>query len=37
MEEDPEWQAYRGVVLEEDTVIDMENQILKPAPFFVPR
>jgi hypothetical protein len=37
MESDPEWQAYRRVALEEDTLIDMDNQILKPAPFFVPR
>jgi hypothetical protein len=37
MEADPEWQAYRRVALEEDTLVDMENQILKPAPFFVPR
>ena len=37
MEADPEWLAYRRVALEEDTIIDMENQILKPVPFFVPR
>ena len=37
MEAYPEWQAYRRVALEEDTLIDMENQILKPVPFFVPR
>lgn len=37
MEADPEWQAYRSVALEEDTLIDMENQILKPVAFFVPR
>jgi NIPSNAP len=37
MEADREWQAYRRIALEEDTLIDMENQILKPAPFFVPR
>jgi len=37
MEADPEWQAYRRVALEEDTLIDMENHILKPVPFFVPR
>lgn len=37
MEADPEWQAYRRIALEEDTLIDMENQILKPVPFFVPR
>src|SRR5258708_40157600 len=37
MEADPEWQAYRRVGLEEDTLVDMENQILKPVPFFVPR
>ena len=37
MEADPEWQAYRRVALEEDTLIDMENHILKPVSFFVPR
>jgi len=37
MEADPEWQAYRRVALEEDTLVDMEDQILKPAPFFTPR
>jgi hypothetical protein len=37
MEADSEWQAYRRVALEEDTLIDMENQILKPVSFFVPR
>ncbi|WP_338076359.1 NIPSNAP family protein [Bradyrhizobium erythrophlei] len=37
MEADPEWQAYRRVALEEDTLVDMENQILKPVSFFVPR
>src|SRR6202023_4382684 len=37
MEADPEWQAYRRVALEEDTLIDMENQILKPVSFFAPR
>lgn len=37
MEADPEWQVYRRVALEEDTLVDMENQILKPAPFFVAR
>ena len=36
MEADLEWQAYRRVALEEDTLVDMENQILKPVPFFVP-
>jgi NIPSNAP len=34
---DREWLAYRRLALEEDTLVDMENQILKPAPFFVPR
>jgi hypothetical protein len=29
--------AYRRLALAEDTLVDMENQILKPAPFFVPR
>jgi hypothetical protein len=37
MEADPEWQSYRRVALEEDTLVDMENQILKPVSFFVPR
>jgi hypothetical protein len=37
MEADPEFQAFRRVVLEEDTLVDMEIQILKPVPFFVPR
>jgi hypothetical protein len=37
MEADLEWQAYRLVALEEDTLVDMEDQILKPAPFFTPR
>jgi NIPSNAP len=37
MEADPEWMAYRSVALEEDTLSDMENQILKPVPFFTPR
>jgi hypothetical protein len=25
------------VALEEDALVDMENQILKPVPFFTPR
>ena len=37
MEADPDWQAYRRVALEEDTLIDMENQILKPVSFFSPQ
>jgi hypothetical protein len=37
MEADLEWQAYRRVALEEDTLVDMEDQILKPVPFFTPR
>ena len=37
MEADPEWQAYRRDALEEDTLVDMENQILKPVSFFVAR
>jgi hypothetical protein len=37
MEADPEWQAYRRVALQEDTLVDMENQILKPVSFFTPR
>jgi hypothetical protein len=37
MEADPEWQAYRRVALGEDTLVDMENEILKPVSFFVPR
>src|SRR6202166_481542 len=35
MEADSGWLAYRRVALEEDTLVDMENQILKPVPFFV--
>jgi hypothetical protein len=30
-------QAYRRVALEEDTLVDTENQILRPVSFFVPR
>jgi hypothetical protein len=37
MEADPEWEAYRRVALEEDTFVDMENQISKPVPFFTPK
>jgi hypothetical protein len=37
MEADLAWQAYRRIALEEDTLVDMEDQILKPAPFFTPR
>lgn len=37
MEADSEWQTYRRVALEEDTLIDMENQIVKPVSFFAPR
>ena len=37
MEADPEWQAYRRIALGEDTLVDMENQILKPVPFVVRR
>jgi len=37
MEADPEWKAYRRVALKEDTLADMEDQILKPAPFFTLR
>ncbi|WP_268959172.1 hypothetical protein [Paraburkholderia elongata] len=37
MEADPEWQAYRRVALDEDTLANMENQILRPVPFFQPR
>lgn len=37
MEADTEWQTYRRVALEEDTLVVMENHILKPVPVFVPR
>jgi len=37
MEADLEWKAYRRVALDEDTLVDMEDQILKPAPFFTLR
>jgi hypothetical protein len=31
------WQAYRRLALEEDALVDMENEILKPMRFFAPR
>ena len=37
MEADPAWQAHRRVALEQDTLVDVENQILRPVPFFAPR
>jgi hypothetical protein len=37
MEADPAWQEYRKLVIEEDNLLDMQNMILKPAPFFTPR
>lgn len=37
MEADPAWQDYRKLVIEEDNLLDMQNMILKPAPFFTPR
>lgn len=37
MEVDPGWQEYRKLVIEEDNLLDMQNMILKPAPFFTPR
>ena len=37
MEADPAWQDYRTLVIEEDNLLDMQNMILKPAPFFTPR
>src|SRR5258708_39420068 len=37
MEADSEWQDYRRGALAGDTLVDMENPILKPVPFFVPR
>jgi hypothetical protein len=37
MEADPAWQDYRRLVIEEDNLLDMQNMILKPAPFFAPR
>jgi hypothetical protein len=36
MEADPAWQAYRRRVTEADVLLDMQNQIVKPAPFFKP-
>lgn len=36
MEADPAWQAYRRHVIETDYLLDMQNQILRPAPFFQP-
>jgi hypothetical protein len=37
MEADPEWQAYRRKVVEADPLLDMRNQIVKPARFYQPR
>ncbi len=37
MEADPAWQAYRRQVIEEDNLLDMRNQILKPVSFFKPK
>jgi hypothetical protein len=37
MEADPAWHEYRKVVIEQDNLLDMQNMILKPAPFFKPR
>jgi hypothetical protein len=36
MEADPLWKAFRRKVIETDYVLDMENQILRAAPFFNP-
>ena len=37
MEADPAWHEYRRIVIEEDNLLDMQNMIVKPAPFFTPR
>lgn len=37
MEADPRWQEYREKVIETDYLLNMENRILKAAPFFQPR
>jgi NIPSNAP len=37
MEADPAWQDYRNLVTKEDNLLDMQNMILKPVPFFTPR
>jgi len=37
MEADPRWQAYREKVIETDYLLDMQNEILKAAPFFNPQ
>ena len=37
MEADPAWAVYRARVIEEDNLLDMQNMILKPVPFFTPR
>lgn len=34
MEADPRWQDFRNKVIETDYLLNMENQILKAAPFF---
>ncbi len=36
MEADPLWKEFRKKVIETDYLLDMENQILKAAPFFDP-
>ena len=37
MEADPAWQDYRLKVIETDYLLDMRNQIVKPASFCDPR
>ena len=37
MEADPAWADYRRRVVEEDNLLDMRNQILKPVSFFDPK
>jgi hypothetical protein len=37
MEADPNWHVYRRTVIETDYLLDMKNQIVKPAPFYQPK
>lgn len=34
MEADPAWSAYRQMVIEADCLLDMQNEIVRPVPFF---
>ena len=34
MEADPAWSAYRQMVIKADCLLDMQNEIVRPVPFF---